>query len=96
MELSRPLEDGVARFRLVQIDGTPSLFVCEHLTPELVWRPQWQSHANGATELARVALAAKEPFAGLPASIEWDRAPALYIRGLRRASKAHGVHFVPA
>ena len=94
MELSRPVEGGVARFRLVQIDD--SLFVCQHLTRELVWRPEWQSHANGATELARVALAAKEPFAGLPASTEWESKPALGIRGLREAAEAHGVRLLPA
>jgi catechol 2,3-dioxygenase-like lactoylglutathione lyase family enzyme len=94
MDLSRPVEGGVARFRLVQVDS--NLFVCQHLTRELVWRPEWQSHANGATELALVALPAKEPFAGLPASVEWDAAPALYIRGLRRASEAHGVRLQPA
>ena len=94
MDLSRPVEGGVARFRLVQIDD--SLFVCQHLTRELVWRPEWQSHVNGATELARVALPAKEPFAGLPASIRWGANPALAIRGLRNASEAHGVSLQPA
>jgi len=98
MELSRPVQGGVARFRLLQIDGTPgcSLFVCQHLTRELVWRPEWQAHANGANELVRVALAAKEPFADLPASIEWGANAALAIRGLRTASEAHGVRLLPA
>jgi hypothetical protein len=32
------------------------VFVCEHLTRELVWRPEHQRHANGATELAAVAI----------------------------------------
>jgi catechol 2,3-dioxygenase-like lactoylglutathione lyase family enzyme len=49
-----------ARFRVAQIPpvATPGgrIFVCEHLTPELVWRPEHQRHANGATELAAVAL----------------------------------------
>jgi 4-hydroxyphenylpyruvate dioxygenase-like putative hemolysin len=98
MELSRPIEGGIARFRLVQIDDTPgcSVFVCQHLTPELVWRPEWQAHANGASELARVALAAKQPFAGLPSSIQWGANPALAIRGLRGASEAHGVRLASA
>jgi hypothetical protein len=30
--------------------------VCEHLTRDLVWRPEYQRHANGATGLAAVAI----------------------------------------
>jgi catechol 2,3-dioxygenase-like lactoylglutathione lyase family enzyme len=94
MDLSRPVQGGVARFRLVQIQDT--LFVCEHLTPELVWRPEWQKHANGATELARIAWPEKQPFAGLPSSIEWHAAPALHLSGLRKPLEAHGVRLEPA
>jgi catechol 2,3-dioxygenase-like lactoylglutathione lyase family enzyme len=94
MELSRPAQGGVARFRLVQIQDT--LFVCQHLTPELVWRPEWQKHASGATELARIGWPARQPFAGLPSSIDWDAAPALHLRGLREPLEAHGVRLVPA
>jgi hypothetical protein len=32
------------------------VLVCEHLTRDLVWRPEHQRHANGATELAAVAI----------------------------------------
>lgn len=53
MDLARPVrlggEDRIARFRIVQI--SPETFLCQHLTRDLVWRPEWQSHANGATEL---------------------------------------------
>lgn len=93
MDLSRPVEGGVARFRLVQIDGTPgcSLFVCQHLTRELVWRPRWQAHENGATELLGVAWAAKQPFSGLPGSIRWGEPAALYLRGKGKPVEAHGV-----
>jgi catechol 2,3-dioxygenase-like lactoylglutathione lyase family enzyme len=31
-------------------------FVCEHLTREVVWRPEYQRHANGATGIAAVAI----------------------------------------
>ena len=96
MDLSRPVEAGVARFRLVQIQGVPNVFVCQHQTPELVWRREWQRHANGAGELIGVALAAKAPFEGLPLSIEWTAAPALCIRGLRASAQAHGVRLTPA
>ena len=39
-------------FKLVYLNGaTPgvSAFVCQHLTRELVWRPEWTDHANGVT-----------------------------------------------
>jgi 4-hydroxyphenylpyruvate dioxygenase-like putative hemolysin len=94
MDLSRPVQGGVARFRLVQVQDT--LFVCQHLTPELVWRPEWQKHANGATELSRIAWPAKQPFARLPPSIEWDAAPALHLKGLRKPLEARGVSLEPA
>ena len=96
MDLSRPVEGGIARFRLVRIEGMPNVFVCQHQTPELVWRSEWQRHANGARELTGVALAAERPFAGLPASVEWGATPALRIRGLRASAEAHGVRLRPA
>jgi 4-hydroxyphenylpyruvate dioxygenase-like putative hemolysin len=96
MDLSRPVEGGVARFRLVQVAGAPSVFVCQHLTRELVWRREWQAHANGAAELDGVALAARKPFEGLPASIEWQSEGELRIRGLRTEREAHGVRLLPA
>ena len=37
------------------------VYFCEHLTPELVWRPEWQRHANGAQSIARVVVATGEP-----------------------------------
>jgi hypothetical protein len=37
------------------------LYFCDHLTPELVWRPEWQAHPNGALALTRIALAASNP-----------------------------------
>jgi len=96
MDLSRPVDGGVARFRLVRIEGVPHVFVCEHQTPELVWRPEWQRHENGALDLAAVALPAKQPFTGLPLSVEWDAPPELRIRGLRRSTRTHGVSLTPA
>ena len=64
LELARPVElaGGTrdAKFRITQLapGATPGgrVFVCEHLTRELVWRPEHQRHANGATELAAVAI----------------------------------------
>ncbi len=67
---SRPvtLPDGrreEARFHTVRLqpravfDGR--VYFCEHLTPELVWRPEWQNHPNGALSIARVVLSVREP-----------------------------------
>jgi hypothetical protein len=91
MDLSRPVEGGIARFRLVPLDGVPYLFVCQHLTPELVWRPEWQSHANGGQELIGVGLPMQQPTDGLPASIAWGKPPVLRIRGDGTSTEAHGV-----
>jgi len=62
---SRPVEiDGVrrdARFRTTRLDpmkiAMGRVYFCEHSTPELVWRAQWQSHPNGARAIARVVVA---------------------------------------
>jgi catechol 2,3-dioxygenase-like lactoylglutathione lyase family enzyme len=37
--------------------GLP-LFACEHRTPELLRRPEWERHANGATAVLRLDLPA--------------------------------------
>jgi len=63
IEFSRPvrLDDGSERqatFRLMAIDDAPGAryFVCEHRTPELLWRPEWTMHANGAYAIATMFL----------------------------------------
>jgi hypothetical protein len=66
---SRPVDvDGARRdatFRTTRLDparsGIGRVYFCEHLTPELVWRPEWQTHVNGARAIARVVIAAAEP-----------------------------------
>jgi catechol 2,3-dioxygenase-like lactoylglutathione lyase family enzyme len=54
-----------ARFRTTRLDpekiAMGRVYFCEHLTPELVWRPEWQSHANGARTIARIVVATGEP-----------------------------------
>jgi hypothetical protein len=54
-----------ARFRTTRLDpgkiAMGRVYFCEHLTPELVWRPEWQAHPNGARALARVVVATGEP-----------------------------------
>jgi catechol 2,3-dioxygenase-like lactoylglutathione lyase family enzyme len=72
LEFSRPVEGlGEARFRIVQLpaDATPGcrVFACQHFTRERVWRPEYQAHANGAQEIAAMAVIAEDP-AGAAAS----------------------------
>jgi len=31
-------------------------FACQHLTRDLVWRPEWEGHANGAVRLTEAIL----------------------------------------
>ncbi|MGE0257266.1 MAG: VOC family protein [Alphaproteobacteria bacterium] len=66
---SRPVDlDGGksdARFRTTRLDpekvAMGRVYFCEQLTPELVWRPEWQDHANGARAIARVVVATAAP-----------------------------------
>ncbi len=68
---SRPVElDGQtrdAKFRTVHLAPGEArvgrIYFCEHATPELVWRPEWQHHANGATAIHSLAIAARDPAA---------------------------------
>jgi hypothetical protein len=66
---SRPvvLPDGVhdARFCVARLRKGAApfgrMYFCQHLTPDLVWRPEWRQHPNGAAGLARVSIAARAP-----------------------------------
>jgi hypothetical protein len=67
---SRPvkLPDGStldARFRTVSAAPTVfpfgRLYFCEHLTPELVWRPELLAHPNGVTGCAELIAVAPDP-----------------------------------
>jgi hypothetical protein len=65
---SRPVEvNGEAldaKFRTVTV--RPGVFpegriyFCEHGTPELVWRPEWQNHANGSLDITEVMIVAED------------------------------------
>ncbi|MCE2947136.1 MAG: VOC family protein [Betaproteobacteria bacterium] len=69
--LSRPvaIDDGVqdARFALVALPPDTAawgrLFVCEHLTRELVWRDGMRNHPNGAREITRITVVVPDPHA---------------------------------
>jgi hypothetical protein len=66
---SRPVTvDGAtrdARFRTTRLDPSKvamgRVYFCEHQTPDLVWRPEWQTHPNGARAIARVVVATRDP-----------------------------------
>lgn len=75
-ELTRRFElpegDAFPRFRLtfMEPDECPGLMrslVCEHLTPELIRRPDWLSHPNGAVGVSRIVAVATD-FANAEAS----------------------------
>lgn len=69
LDFSRPVSlDGTtvdARFTITQLPdaATPALpgFVCQHHTPEYVWRSEWQRHANTATEVVAITLVHPDP-----------------------------------
>lgn len=62
---SRPVDLGDGRtqdaaFRVTRLepDAVPGtwFYYCQHLTRDLVWRPEWQAHANGATGIAALDI----------------------------------------
>lgn len=71
VDFSRPvLIDGterVAAFTTVRIDPGflrgGRVYFCQHHTPELVWRPQWLQHPNGAGGLAEFVVVVDDPAA---------------------------------
>jgi hypothetical protein len=73
--LSRQLEapEGVLipRFSVVTMpEGTtPGLasFLCQHLTPDLLRRPDWLAHPNGATGIVSLTVVLDQPLAAMPA-----------------------------
>ena len=97
------LADGAthdARFRTTHLNREEvpfgRLYFCQHFTRELVWRPEWQRHPNGAQEISRLVISADNPdavaalltrmFADVPAG---DPA-----RGLRFAAGGAAIEIV--
>ncbi len=66
---SRPvqLDDGVtdARFKTVRFKSgrfaAGRIYFCQHDTPELVWRKEWQSHPCGVTGIAALLIVSTQP-----------------------------------
>jgi hypothetical protein len=65
---TRPVQlpDGAAdaSFRTVAVQSGifpgGRVYYCEHHTPELIWRPEWQSHANGAQAMPEFVVASTD------------------------------------
>jgi len=70
-QLELPEGTVVPRFSLLPLppEETPALdcFVCGHLTPELVRRPEWLAHPNGAVGLRGIYLVVEDTTPLLPA-----------------------------
>jgi catechol 2,3-dioxygenase-like lactoylglutathione lyase family enzyme len=54
-----------ARFTIVRVPPrhiqNGRSFFCYHHTPKLVWRPEWQAHPNGATNVVEFVISAPDP-----------------------------------
>lgn len=64
-ELELPEGTVLPAFSLVHLppEATPqaSIFLCQHLTPELLRRPEWLVHPNGAEHLTGVVVVVDDP-----------------------------------
>lgn len=66
---SRPvaLDGGVQDARFATVRLVPGQFTagrvyfCHHETPELVWRPEWLGHANGASAISALTVVSAHP-----------------------------------
>ena len=96
---SRPVTiDGVeqlARFRTTrtapELFGAGRVYYCQHYTPELVWRREWMTHANGCSGLSELVV--------VTAAIETDApryAKAAQAPAEKRASDVWTVDLVDA
>jgi Glyoxalase-like domain len=54
-----------ASFNVVRLESQAGfdgrIYFCDHLTPNLVWRPEWQNHPNGAVAIQRIAISIRDP-----------------------------------
>ncbi|CAF0915954.1 unnamed protein product [Adineta steineri] len=69
-DLSRPLDLGNGKMANVKFRVTTlkpnaipgsDVFYCQHITPELVWRPEWQAHTNGCIGMTRLSINVNDP-----------------------------------
>ncbi|WP_349973118.1 VOC family protein [Pseudomonas caspiana] len=54
-----------ARFTTVRLQANEfaagRVYYCHHETPELVWQPQWLTHANGVSAIIKLTVLSAEP-----------------------------------
>jgi hypothetical protein len=103
--LSRRLElpEGTVlpRFALLYLppDALPGLaaFLCQHLTPELLRRPEWLRHANGAVAIAALTAVVEQPAALAPAYERLFGKDAVTAEGARLTVHVgpHEIRFMP-
>lgn len=88
LEFSRPVRiDGreeLAAFRTVRLKpgavNGGRVYFCEHLTPQLVWRPEWQSHRNGVDFVSEFTIVVRDPESEAVIYARMLDAPALRVR----------------
>ena len=63
--LEMPEGDVKPAFKLIHLphERVPGFagFLCQHLTPELVWRPEWMDHPNGAKAVHAYTILHQDP-----------------------------------
>jgi catechol 2,3-dioxygenase-like lactoylglutathione lyase family enzyme len=64
-KLELPEGDVIPEFKLVRfpIEGLPvgGMFICHHLTPELIRAPEWGQHANGVQYVQSIVVLVDDP-----------------------------------
>jgi Glyoxalase-like domain len=70
-QMEFPEGHSIPRFSLMSLaaedtPGLPGSFVCAHLTPDLMRRPEWLSHANGANRLIGLHVLVEQTMPLLP------------------------------
>ena len=60
-----PEGDVIPEFKLIRISAEGlsdrNLFICHHLTPELIRKPEWEVHQNGAQYIKSVVILVEKP-----------------------------------
>ena len=64
--LELPEGDVLPAFKLIRLTSSAGLsakhlFICHHLTPELVRRPEWLAHPNGAEYINSIVVVVEDP-----------------------------------
>jgi catechol 2,3-dioxygenase-like lactoylglutathione lyase family enzyme len=67
-----PEGDAFPKFAIVYLSesdapGLLTSVICGHLTPEIIRRPEWLTHPNGATGVVSMTTVVADPQSGLPA-----------------------------